>query len=125
MVREQTPVGAEQVPGILYGSSGRLTGLIDERWAWAAIWADDSRHICVPHVSGVQAPTPGSTTDVELVDADGGSSRLVARLARPPQPGPGGWQVLACSVTTDRMVVSFLHRHCRWSGSCSSRLEAW
>jgi hypothetical protein len=102
----EEPAEGELIPGVFYDSAGRRIGSIAPPWAWAAAWADDSRHLCVPHDPSGPTPAPALPTDIELVDSGGGPSRIVTSLAPPAQAGFGGWQVAACSMATDRMVLT-------------------
>jgi hypothetical protein len=95
------PDGTKMLNGDqIIADSGAVLGTISGQFGQLPIWADDSAHLCGVSASG------GATAIGSVIEFDySGRSRTVATLG-PIAIATGGWQVLACSPSADRIVVA-------------------
>jgi hypothetical protein len=105
-VREQ-PADAHPVPpATVFTSDVRLVGSVTDS---VTVWADDSRRLCTLHLTAAAsgAPLASPPSELDLVDPAAHTTHVVADL---PLVEPGntgdGWQVLACSTTSDRVIAA-------------------
>src|ERR1700693_843278 len=107
LVSERPAQGEPATPGVVYDAHGRQVGTIADP---AAIWADDSRHLCLlrPTDSVASPPAIISRAELDLIDPGGGQARVVASVAGIKSPSaPAFWELVACSFTSDRAVGGF------------------
>jgi hypothetical protein len=110
LVYELPAQGEPPTTGMLYDPQGRRIGSLVDPFG---MWADDSRHLCV--LRGIDAPSipppTASHAELEIVDPEAGKARVVAGLMGINSPGSfGAWEVLACSVRSNRVVVAIADR---------------
>ena len=84
----------------IIAASGTVLGTVSGQFPQPPIWADDSVHLC-----GVSEPVGDATTGTLVELDDNGHAHTVATLG-PLAIATGGWQVLACSPSADRVVVA-------------------
>ena len=107
LVSERPALAEPPIPGLVYDARGRRIGTVADP---AAIWADDSRHLCLLRpTDSVAGPTPNTShADLDLIDPERGQVRVVASVAGIQRPSaPAFWGLIACSFTSDRAVVGF------------------
>jgi hypothetical protein len=110
LVSERPAQGEPPAPGTIYDAHGRHVGTIANP---AAIWADDSPHICLlrPTDSVVGPLSMTSHAELDLIDPESGQLGLVASVAGVKSlSAPAFWELVACSLTSDRAVVGFSER---------------
>jgi hypothetical protein len=112
LVGEYPPEGrSPSDPDTVFDSSGRRVGTVEHG---AATWADDSRHLCVLRGLEQQTPPPPtSRAELDLVDPAAAATRTVGAVVGMngayvhESLGIGSWNAQACSVISDRAVLSF------------------
>lgn len=110
LVYERPALAEPPTSGVLYDPQGRRIGSLVAPFG---SWADDNRHLCA--LRGIDTPTipppTASHAELEIVDPEAGQARVVAGLMGINSPGSFGyWEVLACSVRSNRVVVAFADR---------------
>ena len=107
LIAEQPPLGEPPITGSVYDARGRRVGNITDP---TATWADDSRHLCLLRAIGAAAgasPT-GDHAELDIIDPEGGKDRVVATVVGVTSASAlAVWDLLACSVTSDRAVLAF------------------
>lgn len=106
LVSERPAQGEPPTAGVVYDVRGRRVGTIGDP---AALWADDSRHLCRLRQTDSLAGTPPliSHAELDIVDPERGQVLKIANLAGAGSPPASSfWELLACSLTSDRAVVA-------------------
>jgi len=110
LIAEQPPLGVPPIPGSVYDARGRRVGTMTDP---SARWADDSRHLCLMRPAGAPASaTPtNSQAELDIIDPERGQDQLVATVTGVTSPStPAFWDLLACSVKSDRAVLALSER---------------
>ena len=107
IVFEEPFIGQPRIPGSVYDVSGRWLGAVANP---SGMWADDSRHVC--NLAAPTSITPSNSVSaiakLRVADLSGTEGREVTSVtSNDGAAAAGWWQLLACSVKSDRAVLAF------------------